>query len=57
MVIKDATFLTSVANEKNFLQSNKPIIAVAEPLVTVKSLLGVRETVLLAKPVTVPVLV
>ena len=29
MVIKDATFLTSVANEKNFLQSDKPIIAVA----------------------------
>jgi GTP-binding protein len=29
MVIKDATFLTSVASEKNFLKSDKPIIAVA----------------------------
>ena len=29
MIIKDAVFLTSVANEKNFLKSDKPIIAVA----------------------------
>ena len=29
MVIKEATFLTSVASEKNFLKSDKPIIAVA----------------------------
>ena len=29
MIIKDATFITSVADKKGFLKSEKPIIAVA----------------------------